>query len=46
MKVVSLEYYRIKKEIELLEKKINALTNTREIKASYQAWLKKTGSQQ
>lgn len=47
MKVVQLEFYRIKKEIELLEKKINALASARDLKASFKEWLKhKSGSQQ
>lgn len=45
MKVVQLEYYRLKKEIELLERKFNLLANARELKLTYQEWLKrKTGT--
>jgi hypothetical protein len=46
MKVVQLEFYRLKKEIALLEKKINALNNARDLKQTFKEWLKKTGSQQ
>lgn len=47
MKVVQLEFYRIKKEIELLEKKFQYLSSARELKLVYQEWLKrKTGPQE
>lgn len=47
MKVVQLEFYRIKKEIELLEKKFQYLSSARELKVAYQEWLKrKSGSQE
>ena len=46
-KVVDIQFYRAKKDIELLEKKLSELTTARELKAVYKAWLKgKTGSQQ
>jgi hypothetical protein len=46
MKVVDIQLYRAKKDIELLEKKINELANARDLKASFKEWLKrKSGSQ-
>lgn len=41
MKVVNLELYRAKKEIELLEKKINEVATSRELKLCFKQWLQK-----
>jgi hypothetical protein len=41
MKVVDLNFYRAKKEIELLEKKINEQVTARELKNSFKEWLKR-----
>jgi hypothetical protein len=45
MKVVNLELFRAKKEVELLEQKINEISNARELKVCYKEWIqKKTGT--